>query len=65
MERNTVTIGTIELETLNEWLKTFDPQPVKIKLIGGSTGIGFCLRAEVETAEGEGKFKDLTDYDNW
>jgi hypothetical protein len=55
----------IELETLAEWIKTLDPQPVSIKLIGGSSGIGFCLRAEIETAEGEGKFKDLTDYENW
>jgi hypothetical protein len=65
MEKHTLTMGTVELETLNEWIKTFDPPPLNFKLIGGSSGIGFCLRAEVETAEGEGKFKDLTDYENW
>jgi len=65
MNQHTLTVSMIELEALTEWLKTFDPQPVNVKLIGGSSGIGFCLRAEVETAEGEGKFKDLTDYENW
>lgn len=58
-------ISPKEVETLTEWIKDMDPQPHKITLIGGSTGIGFCLRAEIETAEGEGLWKDITDYENW
>jgi hypothetical protein len=58
-------ISPKELESLTEWIKPMDPQPHKITLIGGNTGIGFCLRAEIETAEGEGLWKDITDYENW
>lgn len=58
-------ISPKELESLTEWIKPMDPQPHKITLIGGSTGIGFCLRAEIETGEGEGLWKDITDYENW
>jgi hypothetical protein len=58
-------ISPKELESLTEWIKPMDPQPHKITLIGQSTGIGFCLRAEIETAEGEGRWKDITDYENW
>lgn len=58
-------ISPKELESLTEWIKDMDPQPHKITLIGGSTGIGFCLRAEIETSEGEGRWKDITDYENW
>jgi hypothetical protein len=58
-------ISPKELESLTEWIKPMDPQPHKITLIGGSTGIGFCLRAEIEIGEGEGLWKDITDYENW
>jgi len=63
--RHQLMISPKELESLTEWIKPMDPQPHKITLIGGSTGIGFCLRAEIETAEGEGLWKDITDYENW
>ena len=63
--KHQLTISPTELATLTEWIKDMDPQPHKINLIGASTGIGFYLRAEIETAEGEGIWKDLTDYDNW
>jgi len=65
MEQQKLMISPKELESLTEWIKDMDPQPHKITLIGGSTGIGFCLRAEIETVEGEGLWKDLTDYENW
>ena len=60
-----LTISPIELQSLIEWIEKMEVQPHKIQLIGESTGIGFCIRAEVETAEGEGVWKDLTDYENW
>lgn len=63
--RHQLIISPKELESLTEWIKPMDPQPYKITLIGGSTGIGFCLRAEIETSEGEGLWKDITDYENW
>ena len=65
MSERSITINPNELETLVKWLEAFDPAPRVIKIIGTETGIGCALRAEVETAEGEGRFKDLTDYDNW
>ena len=60
-----LTISPKELETLTEWIKDMDPQPHKISLFSESTGIGCCIRAEIETAENEGVWKDITDYDNW
>ena len=65
MNQQRIMINPKELESLSEWIKPMDPQPHKITLIGGSTGIGFCLRAEIETAEGEGLWKDITDYETW
>ena len=60
-----ITISPAELETLVEWVKSLDPQPNKIVLISEGTGIGNCIRAEIETSYGEGRWKDVTDYDNW
>lgn len=65
MTERSIDISPIELETLVEWVNTFDPQPRVIKITATATGIGTSLRAEVETAEGEGRYKDLTDYESW
>jgi hypothetical protein len=65
METQRLTISPAEIETLREWVKDMDPQPVKITLIASFAGIGSCIRAEVETSEGEGRWKDITDYENW
>ena len=65
MSDHSIRISPTELETLVQWVNTFEPAPRVIKIIGTETGIGCALRAEVETAEGEGRFKDLTDYENW
>ena len=65
MNEQRIMINPKELESLAEWIKPMDPQPHKITLISGSTGIGCCLRAEIETAEGEGLWKDITDYETW
>ena len=62
---NSITIGITELETLVKWINTMDPHPQVVKIISTGTGIGTHYRAEVETEEGEGRFKDLTDYENW
>ena len=63
--KQTVQISTIELETLYNWINNLDPKPRIFKIIATATGIGTHLRVEYETAEGEGCFKDITDYDNW
>ena len=42
-----LTISPIELQSLIEWIEKMEVQPHKIQLIGESTGIGFCIRAEV------------------
>jgi hypothetical protein len=62
---NSITIGITELETLVKWINTMDPHPRVVKIVATATGIGTHFRAEVETAEGEGRFKDLTDYESW
>jgi hypothetical protein len=65
MSERSIDISPIELTTLMTWIETFDPKPHRVKIIAHHTGIGTALRAEVETSEGEGRFKDLTDYENW
>jgi hypothetical protein len=65
MTERVITITPIELNTLMEWISSMDPSPRVVKIISTATGIGRGLRAEIETAEGEGSFKDLTDYENW
>lgn len=65
MNQRSVEISPKELLVLVEWVSTFDKAPNKIKVISESTAVGTALRAEVETAEGEGRFKDITDYDSW
>jgi len=65
MAERSIDISPTELETLMSWLETFDPKPHVIHIVAAATGIGTALRAEVETAEGEGRFKDLTDYESW
>lgn len=65
MSERSISFSVIELETLVKWINTMDPQPHVVKVTASPTGIGTVLRAEIETGEGEGRFKDLTDYDNW
>jgi hypothetical protein len=66
MERQSqITINPVELESLFKWINDMEPKPHLIKLISGSTGIGSCTRAEIETDDGEGKWKDITDYECW
>jgi hypothetical protein len=65
MSKRSIDISPKELETLMTWISTFDPKPHTVEIIAEATGIGTALRAEVVTAEGEGRFKDLTDYENW
>lgn len=60
-----IEIGIGELEDLNAWIEKMDPKPRVIKIINTPTGIGVGLRAEVVTQDGEGRWKDLTDYENW
>ena len=65
MTERSITISPAELNTLTKWLESFEPLPHSVRIIATGTGIGTALRAEIETAEGEGRFKDLTDYENW
>ena len=65
MSEQKLMISPKELQTLVDWVAKLDPQPHKIALISGSTGIGSWLRAEIEISESEGLWKDVTDYDNW
>ena len=66
MSERSINISPKELLVLVEWVSTtFDKPPVQIKLIATATGIGTHIRAEVETAEGEGVYKDITDYESW
>jgi hypothetical protein len=63
--KSELTLSWVELETLVDWVRTLEPKPDFIKLTSVPTGIGPAIRAEIETAEGEGRYKDLTDYESW
>ena len=60
-----ISIGLNELKKLNEWLDKMDPKPHVVYIITEQTNIGTAIRAEIKTSEDEGRWKDLTDYDNW
>lgn len=63
--RHTINISPTEIETLYNWVNNLEPKPHVIELIASPTGIGTHIRAEYETSEGEGRFKDITDYESW
>ena len=63
--KNELTLNWVELEILVDWVRTLEPKPDLIKLTSVPTGIGLAIRAEIETAEGEGRYKNLTDYESW
>lgn len=59
-------ISVQQLLALGDWVNSkslSSDQLVTIKV--KSTGIGTAVTASVETTEGEGLWKDLTDYDRW
>lgn len=64
-DKSIIDISAVELRTLVEWVEKLEVEPPKIRLIASHTGIGLHIRAEVETSEGEGQFKDITDYESW
>ena len=65
MSQSRIHMSPKEIETLLEWVNSFDEKPHRVTIISEETGIGNALRAEIETADGEGRWKDLTDYENW
>jgi len=64
-DKSIIDISAVELRTLVEWVEKLEVEPAKIRLTASHTGIGLHIRAEVETSEGEGLFKDITDYESW
>lgn len=61
-----VQLTPTELLTLVDWIATFESPPRVINIIHNEqTGLGRGVRAEIETAENEGRYKDITDYESW
>jgi hypothetical protein len=59
-------ITPTELISLMDWIATFESPPRVINIISNdSNGISRSVRAEVETAEGEGRYKDITDHESF
>ena len=63
--KSEISISPLEIAILIDWIATLDPQPRQVRIVATPTGIGTHLRAEVEQGEGEGRWKDLTDYESW
>lgn len=61
----TLTFTCKELYDLYKWIDDMDPKPRLIKIYSTQTGIGQSLRAEIDNGEGEGIYKDFTDYESW
>ena len=63
---NEVRLNAKQVAELAKWLTdkgVGDLCPVRLRQT--ETGIGPAIEAHVEIAEGEGIWKDLSDYDNW
>jgi hypothetical protein len=61
-----VQITPTELLSLMDWIATFENPPHAINIIqNDQTGLGRAVRAEVQTAENEGRYKDITDHESW
>lgn len=61
-------ISVIELKKLMQWIadKQLLDQNVHVTIESSNTGgIGISTQAFIKTADGEGIYKDLTDYENW
>ena len=55
-----------EIQTIAQWLKDRGlSDDVKVEIESEATGIGTSLTVMVETKDGEGIWKDFTDYDTW
>jgi hypothetical protein len=65
---NEVNLRVNDIKNLVAWLeerKLLDKNyPVSIET-KNSNGIGTAIQVYIETAEGEGLYKDLTDYGSW
>ena len=58
MSETKIDISPKELQTIMDWIDTFEPKPHRVEIIAHRTGIGTALRVEVETADGEGRYKE-------
>lgn len=55
-----------EIQTIAQWLKDRGlSDNVTVAIKSEQTGIASTLIALVETKDGEGIWKDFTDYDSW
>ena len=55
-----------EFQLVAQWLKDRGlSDNVSVTIKSGQTGIGATLMVMVETKDGEGIWKDFTDYDSW
>lgn len=55
-----------ELQLVAQWLKDRGlSDNVSVTIKREQTGIGATLMVMVETKDGEGIWKDFTDYDSW
>lgn len=65
MTETSIKIRIDDVKRLASWMERLDPRnsPVEIKV--STTPIGSVVTAYVETDEGEGVWKDITDYDKW
>jgi len=60
-----IKISVEQLEHVSKWIKTFGVKPEYISIVASPTSIGVVIRVEVATKENEGRYLDITDYENW
>lgn len=66
MSNAKVKLNAMQVEALQDWLKEKQvPAGCPVVITQTETGIGPAIEAQVEITEGEGIWKDLTNYNDW
>jgi hypothetical protein len=66
MSGHNIKITVAQIKDLLSWIEAKQiSEQIAIEIKEVATGIGRALEAKVEIVEGEGLWKDLTDYDRW
>lgn len=65
MTENTVKLRLDDVKRLVAWAEQLGPRNISIEIKVTTTNIGPKIVALAETDEGEGVWKDITDYDSW
>jgi hypothetical protein len=67
-ETTSISLSKGEIKLIHDWVQSFPKEYGENPIISikiHQTGIGPSMKGYFETNEGEGIWKDLSDYDHW